>query len=375
MTAPSPNRRRLHIAHLTSVHPATDTRIFHKECVSLAEAGHDVVFVVPGATDGVVKSVRLRGVPVATNRFGRGLLGTWRVGRAAWAEKADVYHFHDPELLILGLVLRVLGRKVVYDAHEWVRGDVASKPYLKPWLAKTLSVVVASIEWVAGRTLTHVVTATPFIASQFPPDRVTVIGNYPDLRELDTMGDQPPAHHADRGVYIGGLNDERCGREILEAVALANDQTPAFRLLMAGPIDDGLQPASVPAIEHVGMLGRQDVMRLTAEASFGLVLLRALPNCIDALPTKFFEYLAAGVPAIVSRSTVNIAAIVDEVQCGLVVDEEDPRSIADALVWMVSHHDEAMAMGTRGAAAVNARYNWSTESAKLVALYDRIATT
>ena len=37
------------ICHFTSVHSATDGRIFEKECCSLAKAGYEVYFVAPNA--------------------------------------------------------------------------------------------------------------------------------------------------------------------------------------------------------------------------------------------------------------------------------------------------------------------------------------
>lgn len=367
MTAP------VRVAHLTSVHPTFDTRIFHKECATLAAAGYDVSLVVAGGTTAEEHGVHVVGVPRATGRVGRAALGTIRVGRAAWRTGASVFHFHDPELLPLGLALRLTGRKVVYDAHEWVKGDVGSKPYLAPWLAKLLGATVGGVEQVAARVLTHTVAATPFIASQFPAGRTTVVGNFPDLRELDAAPPSSPDERvATRGVYIGGLNDERCGPEILAAVTAARAIDPRLHLVMGGSIDDGLRPQDVDGIEHRGMLNRTQVVEVMNTAAFGLVLLRPLPNCIDALPTKFFEYLAAGVPAIVSRTTVNIARITEEVGCGLVVEGEDPASIARAMVQLAADPAEARAMGERGAVAVRERYNWSPEGAKLVALYDRI---
>lgn len=363
---------RLKVLHLTSVHPADDNRIFHKECATLSAAGYEVTLAVAGGRDETVKGVRIVSVPRARGRLGRAVLGTYRLGRVAITSKADVVHFHDPELLPLGIVLRLLGRNVIYDAHEWVRGSTASRTYLDPRVARLLARAVGGLEWLASRVLTHVVAATPFIASQYRSDKVTVIANYPDLGELMEVGESSNERDPTCGVYVGGINEGRCGSAILAAVPKARSIDPRIHLVMGGSIEDGLHPESVEGIEYLGVLSRPEVVRVTRGAGFGLALLRPLPNYIDSLPTKFFEYLAVGIPAIVSRSTNIVVAIVEEVGCGLIVDGEDPDQVAHAMATLATDPERAGLMGKRGAAAVRERYNWSAEAVKLVALYDQI---
>ena len=360
------------VVHLTSVHPADDNRIFHKECVTLAAAGYDVTLVVAGGRDEQIKGVRIVSVRRTGGRIGRAVFGSIRLGRVALRSKAAVIHFHDPELLPLGLVLRLLGRNVIYDAHEWVRGSTTSRPYLNPRLAHVLASAIGGLEWVASRVLTHVVAATPFIASLYKADNVTVIANYPDLGELSDVRAALDGRDPACGVYVGGINEGRCGSAMIAAVPKARAVDPRIHLVMGGPLEDGLHPEVVEGIEYRGVLSRPEVVKVNQEASFGLALLRPLPNYIDSLPTKFFEYLAVGIPAVVSRSTTIVAAIVEEVGCGLIVDGEDSDQVAAAMVQLAADPERTRLMGERGAAAVRDRYTWSAEAVKLVALYDRI---
>ncbi len=53
-----------------------------------------------------------------------------RVFRAGLAEKADIYHFHDPEPVPYGLLLRALGKKVIYDVHEYYKMKLLSKTHI-----------------------------------------------------------------------------------------------------------------------------------------------------------------------------------------------------------------------------------------------------
>ena len=360
------------IVHFSTVHPATDARVFHKECRSLQEAGFDVTLYARCQADAVVSGVQVRRVDEFTGRFRRIAFAPFVLARRLLKERADLYHFHDPELLPLGVVLRILGKRVIYDAHEWVRGDVGSKPYLSKRVAKVLSGIVGLVEQVSARMLSHVVAATPFIAAQFPGDRVTVIHNYPDLAELGVDSTVLWADREPAAAYVGGLNDERCGRELLEAIAILAASKSGIRLLIAGPVDDGIDPTGHEDVEYLGVLNRTQVAALLRRARCGVVLLSDQRNFQDSMPTKFFEYLAAGLPVVVSSSARLVADLTTELGCGVVVDATDPKDVASAISRLVASTGEAERMGVFGQVAVHDRFNWAAESARLVQLYDRL---
>src|SRR5579863_62225 len=108
----------LNIIHLTSAHYAVDARILHKECKSLAKAGHEVTVVGMSDEDAVIAGVKIKALRKPTSRWERWTLQLWRVLREATRSNADVYHFHDPELIPVGIWLSLKGKHVVYDAHE-----------------------------------------------------------------------------------------------------------------------------------------------------------------------------------------------------------------------------------------------------------------
>src|SRR5204863_777926 len=100
------SERAARICHITTVHPADDHRILHKECVSLRAAGYDVTLIAPHHADDVIHGVPVVALPTrARNRFERMAQRPRAAYRVAIALDADLYHFHDPEFLPYGVRL------------------------------------------------------------------------------------------------------------------------------------------------------------------------------------------------------------------------------------------------------------------------------
>jgi glycosyltransferase involved in cell wall biosynthesis len=370
------------IATLTTVHPRFDTRIYVKEVTTLASKlpveMHYIVADGLGDTRRDPANIAIHDLGKLTgSHLARAIKGPLRSFRLIRRLRPTIVHFHDPELIPLGFVLKALGHKVIYDVHEDVPRQVQSKQWMPALLRTPVAWAVSLVEWLAAKVFDAIIVATPKIAARFPAYKTSIVQNFPVAAELDLAGVRKSRHKGEPSfAYIGGLASARGCCEMVEAMAILNQEQTA-KLLIAGsfiPAQFRDQLTSLPGwqyVEYLGHLPREGVRDTLGASVAGLVTLHPEPNYIESYPVKLFEYMAAGLPVIASDFPL-WRSIVEGAGCGLLVDPLQPAAIAAAMRWILEHPADASAMGLRGRAAVENRYNWDSEAIKLVAEYQKM---
>jgi glycosyltransferase involved in cell wall biosynthesis len=363
------------IAHLTSVHSRYDTRIFSKQCRSLAAAAYDTFLVVADGLPNELKDgVKIFGVPKTADRFKRILNTPSQVYSKAISLDADIYHLHDPELIPIGLRLTRKGKKVFFDSHENVTTQLLSKPYLSPFKLRIIAAVFSVFERFACSKFDGIITATPFIRDKFlkiNPNTLD-INNFPLIGELDAA--IPWEDKGEEVCYLGGIAAIRGIREVVQACGFLQS---AARLNLVGKFSEKEVEDEVKAypgwarINELGFLNRSGVRDILGRSVAGLVTFLPLPNHIDAQPNKMFEYMSAGIP-VISSNFLLWTEIVKGNKCGLCVDPRNPNAIAGAIDSLVQSSDIAREMGENGRRAILKKYNWSIEEKKLLKFYEGI---
>lgn len=363
--------------HVTTVHPRDDSRIRSKEIESLVsrfpgEVGLVVADGLGDSTDDGVAIHDIGGTP--GGRLRRMFAAPFRAWLAVRQLRPKVVHFHDPELIPLGFLLRLSGYRIVYDVHEDLPRQVLDKHWLPTLVRNPVSWAMSALEWCAGRVFSLMVAATPTIAARFPRDRTITVRNYPRLEEF-RPGTRPQADRSPHFIYTGVLAEIRGAHEMVAAIARVKDQT--VRLRIAGTFSPRELAASLAAspgwscVDHLGWLGRAGVAEQLREVRAGLVVLHPTRSYLDSLPIKMFEYMAAGLPVIASDFPL-WRSIIDRAGCGLLVDPRDPGAIAEAMRWILDHPGRADEMGRRGRDAAVAEYNWSRECEALLERYSEL---
>ncbi len=312
----------------------------------------------------------------------------WRrlpeIHRAARAVRADVYHIPDPALVPLGLMLRRRGVRVVYDAHEDRPRQARTKYFARPLVGRLSAWVWAYLEAVARRRFDAFIAATPAIGRRYPPDRTIVVSNFPLLEEFSPERLARARPYRERPhllAYVGGIQVYLGLREIITALDLVPSRFDV-RLLVMGDFsrahpgfEEELQQLPGWArVEHPGYCPRETVVRRLLEARAGVAFLHPRPEYPEAVPTKLFEYMAAGLPVLAS-DFAPWRELIGGLGYGLTADPLDVDAIARAIVSVLEDPEGAEALGARGRAAVEATYNWELEREKLLGLFAGLAAS
>jgi glycosyltransferase involved in cell wall biosynthesis len=367
------------ICILTSAHPTFDVRIFHKEGKSLARAGYEVILIASGKADGTYEGVTLKCLPIWKSRGDRFLRGAAAVYRLALQADADVYHFHDPELIPVALLLLIQGKKVVYDIHEDLPRTIGYKTYIPRILNMPISRTVELIEDWASCRFSALVTASPQIASRFSKrnKNLAIVNNYPKMEEIQKPSVDPFKDRKPTLLYVGmRITRSRGAEEMVRAMALLPKDLRAD-LRLVGNWENPELAASLKQLPgwnrttFLGLLDRAEVAGELQKAYAGLVVLHPEANYVTSQPVKLYEYMCAGLPVIASDFAV-WREIVTKARCGLLVNPLKPQEIAEAMEYLLTHPEEAEEMGRRGFQAIMENFNWANEEKELLRFYNKL---
>ncbi len=362
------------VLHLTSVHPRYDNRIFFKECQSLAKSGYNVSLVVADGKGSEVKDgVIIHDIGLPKNRFERILKTTYKIFKKAKVLNADLYHIHDPELIIFGFILSLQKKKVVYDIHEDYFTDIKNKTYLSKWLRLPIAFLTFFVECFFTYTF-YKIAAEKYYLKRFPA-AITIL-NYPQITIAGTKS--AFNHNSNRFLYTGSVSIDRGALHLSRLVY----ERPDIEVTIVGRCPPALAKKmrkesrfskNLNIVSEGRYIPFKEILSYYRQSKWmaALVLFPDTELNRQKELTKFFEYMAIGLPIIASNFPVWIE-LIEKQGFGLCVDPMDFKDIGNAIDWLREHPDECKKMAQRGQTAVKDMYNWEQESQKLIKYYKSI---
>lgn len=371
------------ICHITTVHPAKDARIFHRMCRSLAARQNDVVLIAPQsfAAEGYLQASPFNDHLESATRPRRSLIAL----KAALGEDADVYHFHDPELIPMALMLKALrrGRAVVYDVHEDYPSMMRDKYWLPRWARPAVAVSAQLANRIAAKALDGIVAADGGVAADFRTAGTRNIFVHYNFPALDLFEPAHPAlaRPAYDLVYIGGLS-QRAGIFVLfDALKMLAQSgvRPTARLAGYTDGEEGMV-ALKAALRHGGLsdqvrfdgrLPHTEVPGFLRTGRIGLVLLQAVPKFMKNIPSKMFEYWACGLPVIAS-DLPPVRQFLTDRQNGYGFCPGSAAQLAARISHLLSRPEECQRLGQNGRRMVESQWNNDRQTEGLIRFYESL---
>jgi glycosyltransferase involved in cell wall biosynthesis len=363
------------ICHISTVHSVQDDRIFYKECISLKGEGYEVFLVIPTENDKLVDGVQIKSIPFPKGRFSRLFSSQWKALRTALKTKSSIYHFHDPELMFLGVILKVLGNKVVYDVHEDLPKQILYKPWISSeFIRKVLSKLIFVFEQLSCLFFDGIISVTDDIAHKYKASKTIILRNLP----IKSIAQKVVVNEGRRGsdqivfIYAGGLTRIRGIKEICQAMEPHQEQAKLW-LLGSWESDEYknecINSDNIDYINYLGFKTMPEVYQHIQMADVGIAMLYPIKNYVTSLPVKAFEYMALQKPLLMSDFDYW-----KEVFDGSAVfaDAHSVEDISDKIRELIVDEKLREKLGDYGFQRIQEELNWEKESEKMFSLYNRI---
>jgi len=318
---------------------ATDMRV-HKHALLLAGMGCDVTVIGrnrQGVIPPAISGVKIRRIHVLFNKGPAMYLAfNMLLFLRLLPRRFDMYVSCDLDTLVpCFLVSGLYGKKLVYDAHEYFTGQFGLAERRMKY-----NIWKAAEKWILPE-LRHMITVSDSIAKLYH--------NEYGVKPVVIRNLAPPAGHLTRHDRItlgarpgellvifqgSGINEGRGGEELTDAMS----RVEGVKLVIIGSgdiIDRMRRFVREKGIENrIVFLPRmpwEEMMKYTICCDAGLSL--DADNCTNhrySLPNKLFDYISAGIP-VVASNLPEVAAIIKEYDCGMILREVTPSCIAEVL--------------------------------------------
>lgn len=368
------------ITVLTSAHSRYDVRIYHKELISLKKKYNSVKLIV---LDGKGNTISADGIEIIdinvkkrkTNRFNRFTIFQYLIVKY-FKNGKHLIHFHDSECFVSIFFLKILfNQNFIYDVHENLIEDIKSKQYIPKFLRRSLAFITNVIENFIVAKAKGVITATPYLKNKYLKRNKNVesIINYPEVNIFKSCSEYS-SRTANSVVYVGVINEIRGVFEVMDAIDYFPDNV---RFSVAGPFttekvkNTFFKHKNINKVDYFGILDRVEIHELLNKSLCGILIGYPVKNALDSIPIKLYEYLACGLPVIISDYP-KWKTFIKNNQVGFTVDCFDTKMVGLKVAEIIKNKKKSSEMSQLGRQLFESKYNWEDQQNKLYNFYENI---
>lgn len=361
--------------------------IMYRQGRSLISDGFEVSNVVSDDQPlEVVQGVKI--TPSGYNAKGflqRVFIAPFRVYRKLLEVDADVYHTFCVDMLLICLLLKRKGKKVVFEMREDHPYSLYWKSNAPKWLLKPVVWIMSQWMGFVMRRLDVVTTLTyeeeAYLKSWgIVPEKIHLWGNFPEVRKDYCLTLEDYLQRENRILYFGLIYSYSKQEVFLKAM---ND-IPDVKYLVAGRfMDNEVDTYREEIVNMPEWEGVEFVEGFKHDELEGFIKRSTISNVLrdfSAYPMeksgsfgiiKIFESMEAALPIICSNMPI-YREIMKEYKCGILVDPLNEKQIHDAIQYLVTHKEEAWHMGQEGRRAVVEKYSWDVLSVRFLEIINKL---
>lgn len=345
------------------------------------EAGYDITIIAKCEKDLIIDNgIKIIGVPKYKSRLKRFMLQPWFLIKTLKI-KADIYHLHNPDTLIIGFVLKLLRNKVVYDSHEDFSKRILMRTWIPKIFRKLFASVISTLEKLAGQTFDACIVTQESVQKRIGGNTY-IIENAPiingDLIEKAYKLSNKIHKKNDviRIIYVGGISKDR---GIIEVTKILNEVNKYMRVRLwligfskADNVLDILKDSpGWKYVDYLGFLPQEEAFAHIIKSDIGLSTILDVGDHSQTSPNKLYEYLTFSIPFIASNFN-RWREKFEGVNAGLFINPRDVQQLFKSIYYLGNNKEIAKKMGKEGYDFILEKYNWNLESKKLLKIYKEL---
>ena len=369
---------------ITSIHPDFDSRIW-KLCTSLVKAGCEITLICPwNIPNGkVIEGVTLLTFSKKKSRFLRLVFTPFQILHylIPIIGKTDLVHFHDIDILPFMALLSLL-KPVVYDIHENYPEEMLVRYWVPKLLRRYLFHIVRVSQNLFCQILRNIVLVTPAQLKNFKTQSLNIfyLYNYASANLLSQINDNY-FQRKDHVVFVGSCYESNGLSLFLKIARLSKSLMPNLEFSFPDRFgnNNSYRQQVVEYIDQHNLTNTSmfpnvlphELMSILNTATIAIAPDLRTPNRSLAIPTKLFEFMAAGLP-IVSSDLPYQSELFSAFKIGILAQPENPASFLEAIKELVHNRQYAYQLGINGRAAFSGKFNWEVQIPELIKYYQGI---